>query len=121
VIGGVPRWRLGQIAQAAVAPVCLALSLYAFFWISPGELSADNLQHLIGQMAPIAIVAIGQMVVIITRGFDLSVGSVAGLSVVMTAVGINWLGPVGMVLGPLTGLACGLGTVTFSGCRLRSS
>jgi ribose/xylose/arabinose/galactoside ABC-type transport system permease subunit len=102
------RWRAGQIAQVAVAPVCLAISLYTFFWISPGELSTNNLEHLIGQMAPIAIVAIGQMVVIITRGFDLSVGSVAGLSVVMTALGINWIGPAGMVLGPIAGVACGL-------------
>jgi ribose transport system permease protein len=108
VIRGISRWRAGQIAQAAVAPVCVAISLYTFFWISPGELSSNNLQHLLGQMTPIAIVAIGQMIVIITRGFDLSVGSVAGLSVVMTALGINWLGPVGMALGPLTGLACGL-------------
>ena len=104
----VPRWRLRSLAQSAVAPLCLAVALIVFFYISPGELSSSNLSDLLGQMAPLAIVAVGQMVVIITRGFDLSVGSVAGLSAVFVALGINWLGPVGAVLGPVAGLLCGL-------------
>jgi ribose transport system permease protein len=102
------RWRIGQIAQTVVAPACVVLSLWVFFYISPGELSGSNLQHLLGQMAPLAIVAVGQMVVIITRGFDLSVGSVAGLAAVMTALGVNWIGPAGMLLGPIAGLLCGI-------------
>ena len=102
------RWRLGQMAQMAVAPACVGLSLFVFFFISPGELSLSNLRSLLGQMAPLAIVAIGQMVVIITRGFDLSVGSVAGLSAVAIALGVNWIGPAGVVLGPLAGVACGV-------------
>jgi ribose transport system permease protein len=104
----ISRWRTGQIAQAAVAPLCVGLSLFVFFFISPGELSISNLRSLLGQMAPLAVVAIGQMMVIITRGFDLSVGSVAGLSAVSIALGINWIGPVGVVFGPIAGLACGL-------------
>ncbi len=104
----VARWRLGQLTQAAVAPVCVIGALIVFFFISPGELSVSNLRDLLGQMAPLAIVAVGQMIVIITRGFDLSVGSVAGLSAVMVALGINWIGPAGALLGPLAGLACGL-------------
>lgn len=102
------RWRVGQVAQAAVAPVCLGLSLFVFFYLSPGELSFSNLGDLLGQMAPLAIVAVGQMIVIITRGFDLSVGSVTGLSAVAIALGINWIGPIGILLGPIAGLACGL-------------
>jgi ribose transport system permease protein len=101
------RWRLGQLAQATVAPVCVVVALIVFFYISPGELSGSNLRDLLGQMAPLAIVAVGQMIVIITRGFDLSVGSVAGLSAVMVALGINWIGPIGALLGPFAGLACG--------------
>jgi ribose transport system permease protein len=102
------RWRLGQLAQSVVAPLCVIGAVTVFFFISPGELSGGNLRDLLGEMAPLGIVAIGQMIVIITRGFDLSVGSVAGLSAVMVALGINWLGPVGALLGPIAGLACGL-------------
>jgi ribose transport system permease protein len=104
----VAPWRIRQLAQAAVAPICLGVALLVFFYLSPGELSGSNLRDLLGQMAPLGIVAVGEMIVIVTRGFDLSVGSVAGLSAVAIALGINWVGPVGVLLGPIAGLACGL-------------
>jgi ribose/xylose/arabinose/galactoside ABC-type transport system permease subunit len=118
VIRSVSRWRRGQIAQVAVAPVCVGVSLFVFFFLSPGELSTSNLRDLLGQAAPLAIVAIGQMIVIITRGFDLSVGSVAGLSAVAIALGVNWIGPVGILFGPIAGLACGVVSGVLVG-RLR--
>jgi ribose/xylose/arabinose/galactoside ABC-type transport system permease subunit len=98
----------GDAARGLVAPACLLASLLVFSFYAPGMLDLSNLKGLLGQMAPLAIVAVGQTFVIITRGFDISVGSVAALSGVAIALCVNALGPIGVVAGPLVGLACGL-------------
>lgn len=98
----------GEAARGLVAPLCLVASLVAFSFFAPGMLDLSNLKGLLGQMAPLAIVALGQTVVIITRGFDISVGSVAALSGVVIAICVNAVGSAGVVAGPLVGLLCGL-------------
>ncbi|MBN1350990.1 ABC transporter permease [candidate division KSB1 bacterium] len=61
--------------------------------LSPDFLKVDNLLTVGLQISPRAIMAIGQVVIIITAGIDLSVGSVMALSGVITglllASGIN--------------------------------
>ena len=47
-------------------------------------LTADNLANLARQVAVFGIIAVGQLLVILTAGIDLSVGSVLGLTVDMT-------------------------------------
>ena len=70
---------LSQVAAAAaLIVVFIALSI-----ASPYFLTANNLFNVCVQIAVIAIIAVGQTMVIITAGIDLSVGSVAGLSGVM--------------------------------------
>jgi len=95
-------------SRLLVAPVCLTLSFLYFSLTAPGFGTTGNAANLLGQAAPLAIVACGQMVVIVAGGFDISVGSVAALACVLSALGINALGPVGLLAGPLTGLACGM-------------
>jgi ribose transport system permease protein len=73
-------------------------------------LTSRNLLNVGRQASVVAIVALGQALVIIGRGIDLSVGSVIGLSAVMAAVsvqatGVEALG-IGAALG--TGLIMGL-------------
>ncbi|MCC8180345.1 MAG: ABC transporter permease [Planctomycetes bacterium] len=53
--------------------LALALLLAAAQWLSPGYLSASNLMNVLRQGAFLGIVAIGQTLVIITAGTDLSV------------------------------------------------
>lgn len=53
------------------------------FW--PDFLKRDNLINIADQIVVIAILAIGMTLVIITRGIDLSVGSLLALSAVATA------------------------------------
>ncbi|MEY2534677.1 MAG: ribose transport system permease protein [bacterium] len=95
-------------SRDAVAPLCLVASGIAFGLMAPGFLDLGNGTNLLGQMAPLAIVALGQMVVIVTGGFDVSVGAVAALSAVTGALLANAIGPVGLIAAPLVGLALGL-------------
>ena len=64
---------LSQVAAAgALIVVVIALSI-----ASPYFLTTNNLFNVCVQIAVIAIIAVGQTMVIITAGIDLSVGSVA--------------------------------------------
>jgi ribose transport system permease protein len=95
-------------SRSVVAPLCLLGAVLIFGSTVPGFLETDNVTNLLGQMAPLAIVALGQMIVLVTRGFDISVGAVAALSAVVAATTINATGTAGVIAAPLTGLVCGL-------------
>jgi len=77
-------------------------------------LNWSNLSQVIRALSFIAIMAVGQSLVIITAGIDLSVGSILGLSGVVTAVlmnsgfGITSSALIGLIVGMLCGLANGL-------------
>ncbi len=72
-------------------------------------LSAQNLTNILKQNASLALLALGMLVVIITAGIDLSVGSVMGLSMVTIAIasraGVPW--PIVLLIGPAVGIAVG--------------
>jgi ribose transport system permease protein len=62
--------------------------------INPSFFSSDNMTNLLRQVVPIMIIGMGQSYVLITGGIDLSIGSVAGMScmvsaTLMTAAGMN--------------------------------
>jgi len=74
-----------------------------------GFLSTTNLLNVVSQAANISIVAVAATFVIGAAEIDLSVGAVAGLASVMTALAINRYGLVaGVAGGLLTGVAVGL-------------
>ncbi len=60
--------------------LCLALTL-----ASDRFLTTDNLLNILRQSTINGIISVGAMLVIVTRGIDLSVGSVLALATVMTA------------------------------------
>ncbi|NUM56040.1 MAG: ABC transporter permease [Candidatus Hydrogenedentes bacterium] len=71
----------------------------------------DNLQNVARRISAITVVSVGEVLVILTGGIDLSVGSIAALAQVVSGHAIKtWGWPVfpGMVLGVLTALACGV-------------
>jgi ribose transport system permease protein len=84
----------------------LALLCVAAALLSPYFLTTRNLANLGFQASFVAILALGQLLVIITRGIDLSVGSVVGLAGVL-AVGAGGGGAT-LVAFAATGLAVGL-------------
>ena len=69
-----------------------------------GFLDPNNLLNIIRQTAIIAVVAVSMTFVLGTAEIDLSVGAVAGLASVATAMGIDHFGMIG---GILAGLATG--------------
>src|SRR5215212_7667581 len=82
--------------------------IFIFFAILLGDqgfLSPNNLLNILRQTATITIVAVGMTFVISCAEIDLSVGSIAGLSSVVTAMAIVHYGP---VVGVLAGLGTGL-------------
>ena len=92
-------------------------------------LSLSNLQLLMHQNAIIAIVALGALFVIISGGIDLSVGSVAALAAVATALAYNytlaatgseqWASVAAVVAGVGAGGLCGLANgLTISWLRI---
>jgi len=82
--------------------------VFIFFAIllrDQGFLSPQNLLNIFRQTATITVIAVGMTYVISCAEIDLSVGSVAGLSSVCTAMALSqW----GLVPGILAGLAVGL-------------
>lgn len=81
-------WRsLGRLREVGIAAVIVAL-IVVFGVLNPLFLNPENLGSIVLSVGILMILAIGQMLVIITRNIDLSVGSVLGLSaMVMGMVG----------------------------------
>jgi ribose transport system permease protein len=77
--------------------------------LSPVFASPRNIGNLLAQSAVICVLAIGQLLVIITRGIDLSVGSTLALGTVTGALavsaGVPW--PVAVLVMLLTGVLVG--------------
>lgn len=78
--------------------------------LSPHFLTFDNLINVFRQSSVNALLALGQLLVIITAGIDLSVGSILGLSCVLEAImlkaGVPW--PVCIATGIAIGAAVGM-------------
>jgi len=76
---------------------------------APNFMSGSNLYLVSRQISFVAIVAFGELFVILTGGIDLSVGSIMGLSGVISAMamagGVNII--ISVLLGLLTGIALG--------------
>jgi ribose transport system permease protein len=97
----------------AGAVFLLLFSIYAAF--QPGALTLRSITDLLNNSLPVALAAAGGTVVVLTRGFDLSVAGVVSLSNVLiaTAVGTDgwapWLGlamvvALGLAVGAVNGL-----------------
>src|SRR4051794_5665922 len=81
------RWfaRLGPFVGLAVV-----ILIFVVLMDSPGKfLSPFNLRIVLAQTVIVAIGAIGMTMLIISGGIDLSVGSVIGLTGVVTALGLS--------------------------------
>src|SRR2546425_9256429 len=74
--------------------------------VSPYFLTWDNIPNIFRQSAVNGLLALGQLLVILTAGIDLSVGSVLGLSTVVFAMTAKSGAPSGVAF--LAALGCGL-------------
>lgn len=99
-------------AMPAIASL-LGISLF-FQWQSPHFLSPENLSNLSVQATLIAVIALGEVVVLLLGEIDLSLGSIAGataaiLGVLMTSGNLPWYAAVPLML------ACGAAMGAFQG------
>lgn len=99
----------------AAGPLVILVLLALILGLStPHFLSGRNLSNILAQTAVIAVVAMGQHLVILTRGIDLSVGSNLALSAVCGAL---WFQAGGSTVG-VVAVMCGVGALVgaVNGC-----
>jgi ribose/xylose/arabinose/galactoside ABC-type transport system permease subunit len=94
--------------------VALVLLVIAASIISDRFLTLPNIVNVVRQVAIVGILAVGMTFVILTKGIDLSVGSILGISVVLYAGLLEtqsmWVAiPVGLAAATLVGLVNGIG------------
>src|SRR6202165_5530497 len=82
---------------------------------APRFLSIDNFEQILLSVAILAIVAVGETLVVLTRNVDLSVGSVVGLTAFVTAYFFKVLPNSNLLLGILLGCGLGLGLGMING------
>jgi ribose/xylose/arabinose/galactoside ABC-type transport system permease subunit len=109
-----PRFRWARFLTAASRLAVLAIMIVLMSILSPTFLTTNNLLNVLRQAAPIFIIGAGQTVVILARGIDLSMDSVASLTGVVVATlmvdnKLPWYAavPVSLALGAALGLANG--------------
>ncbi len=88
-------------------------------WQSPDFLTVGNIMNVLRQVAGTGIMSVGMLFVILTGGIDLSVGSVAAVGSVVSAMMFVQYGPaIALPVAILAGMTCGLlsgVTVAFLG------
>ncbi len=95
--------------EAVVIALLIALVLVIGFF-NPNFLQPAALINVANSSLVLMLIAIGEMFVLLTRGIDVSVGAITGLSAVILGTALN-LGaplPLAAVLALLTGLGAGM-------------
>lgn len=95
---------MGQVISVTAALIVMCT---VFGIINPRFFSSSNVTNLLRQVAPILIIGIGQSCVLITAGIDLSIGSVAGMSSMISAT-LMTAGGMGPVPAALVSMAASL-------------
>jgi len=103
----------GRILRQREASVAMMIILVVIFLSFANEyfLTPRNILNVGRQASVVAIVALGQALVIIARGLDLSVGSVLGLSAVISAFVAQATGNQVLALGAGLGTGIAVGMV----------
>ncbi|RCW69806.1 ABC transporter permease [Saliterribacillus persicus] len=80
--------------------------------LNPAFLTFGNLRDLLTNTAILSILALGMMLVLITRGIDLSIGATLALSGMITALTVSAYGNLhpllAILLGIMVGIICGV-------------
>lgn len=105
-IGDISRFReLGLLAFIILLSVLVQMR-------NPSFLTLENINDLVKNTAILSILTVGMMIVIITRGIDLSIGATLALSGMISAMTVSanpQLHPLlAILLGTLIGMLCGI-------------
>jgi rhamnose transport system permease protein len=107
-------WTLVRFREAGIIIFILALVLLVSS-VAPSFMTGTNLQNLFMNMSILAIVALGQTMVILTHGIDLSVSSVIGLVAMMVAFMLKQYPAMPVALAIVIGMALGGILGSFNG------
>ena len=107
-------WTLARFREAGITLFILIL-VVAVTIRNPAFLTADNFQDILLNISILAIVALGQTMVIVTHGIDLSVSSTIGLVAMMVAFVVKQNQDISIVLVVLLGMALGAVLGSFNG------
>lgn len=104
-----PRWLVSGLRTYGIA-FTLALLIIVVTILEPGFLAPNNLANILSQWAPAGLMAIGMTFVIITGGFDLSVGAIYTMSAV-TAAALGQSHSLALAFAVAIALAIALGAI----------
>jgi ribose transport system permease protein len=107
------RWMLSSYRTETAIAIAIVIIELAVGTVVPAALSVGNLANVTQAAAPLAIMSFGVLLVIITGGIDLSVGSVFSLTGMVT--GLAMAHGYGAVLSSLAGLGVGVAVGLVNG------
>jgi len=95
--------------DGALAPILAFVIFFAVYLaINPGLLTRFQLQSAANLIVPLALIALGQLLIVLTGGIDISIGAITGLCNVVFATQIAGLStPGALILCVATGIVCG--------------
>jgi rhamnose transport system permease protein len=99
-------WNLARVREAGISFFIVILILIVTLR-NPAFLTLDNFTDILLNISILAIVALGQTIVILTRGIDLSVSSMVGLVAMMVSFVVKENPGMSLVLVILLGLCLG--------------
>jgi ribose/xylose/arabinose/galactoside ABC-type transport system permease subunit len=120
----VPGWGRRFLGSEYAVLLLSAATVVVLAPLLPGWLSSENASNLVAGMLPLLVVAVGQTLVLITAGIDLSVTATIGLASVAGAFVMNgetgWLGGSALATpaGILVMLAVGAGVGAVNGAAV---
>lgn len=99
-----------------IAAIVFAILMFMVDWISPGQLTYFDISFLSSGGATTAIAAIGQTIVILSGGFDLSAGAVISLVNVVLASSMDPMAQgASVTLWTMAGIGIGMAVGAFNG------
>jgi ribose transport system permease protein len=111
--------------KLGVLPFLLVLAVVTFTALSGQFLTPQNLVNLLRQSVYLVLVSLGQMLALVTGGFDLSVGTVQAVTSVVAAMAMSatfahapaspWLA---VGVGVLAGIGAGMGVGLVNGAGI---
>jgi rhamnose transport system permease protein len=107
-------WNLIRFREVGIIVFILILTVVVTVR-APSFLTIDNFQEILLNISILAIVALAQAMVIITRGIDLSVSSTIGLVAMMVAFVVKENPEMPVIFAVLLGMALGSVLGTFNG------
>jgi ribose transport system permease protein len=117
IAGALLRYAQHFFLAGGILPLILVLAVVGFGAAEPRFLSGDNLFNVARQSSFLVVVSLGQMLTLLVRGVDMSVGSTEALVSVCIALVMSTL----LAAHPSSAwfsIACGIGTALLVGAAV---